>query len=66
MRLKMLVGLSGPAFSLKPGDEHEFDDRVAIRHIEAGHAVPVAGAMIETATVVAPEARPARPRKSKG
>jgi hypothetical protein len=42
MRVKMLVGLSGPAILLSPGDEAEFASDEAIRLIDAGFAVPVA------------------------
>ena len=34
--LKMLTGLSGPKYSLAPGDEHEFANDEADRLIEAG------------------------------
>lgn len=42
MRIRMLTGLSGSAFSLAPGSERDFPDDEAIRLIEAGFAVPVA------------------------
>lgn len=38
----MTVGLSGPAFNLMPGNEHDFDEAEALRLIERGYAVPVA------------------------
>ncbi|MBB2793899.1 UNVERIFIED_ORG: hypothetical protein GGD58_002763 [Rhizobium pisi] len=38
MLLKMIAGLSGPEFSLAPGDEHEFNDDEAQRLIDAGFA----------------------------
>jgi hypothetical protein len=41
MRIRMLVGLSGPSILLAPGDEAEFADVEAIRFIDAGFAVPV-------------------------
>lgn len=41
----MLVGLSGPAINLRPGDEAEFADDEAVRFIKAGFAVPVAPPM---------------------
>lgn len=37
----MTVGLSGTAFCLSPGDEHDFEQAEAIRLIKAGFAVPV-------------------------
>ncbi|MBX5285175.1 hypothetical protein HJB90_29850 [Rhizobium sp. NLR10a] len=39
MLLKMIAGLSGPEFSLAPGDEREFEDTEAERLIDAGFAV---------------------------
>lgn len=55
MRLKMLVGLAG-GLNLNPGDEHDFaDEAEAIRHIEAGHAVPLAPKKIEKAVKPAPD-----------
>ncbi len=57
MRVRMLTGLSGPAYSLARGDEREFSDAEAIRLVEAGYAVPVADTGRETAT------RPAPPEK---
>jgi hypothetical protein len=66
MLIKMLVGLSGPAYSLSPGDTREFPDDEAIRLIEAGFAVPaVGGAPIEIAVrEPAPERRGAKRKKS--
>lgn len=42
MLIRMLVGLSGPSYSLAPGDEREFPDDEAMRLIEANFAVPAA------------------------
>lgn len=39
MKLKVLVGMSGPAYTLSPGDEREFPEAEAIRLIGAGYAV---------------------------
>ncbi len=39
--LKMLTGLSGPDYSLVPGDTHDFDEREAKSLIAAGYAVAV-------------------------
>ena len=49
MRIRMLVGLSGSAFSLGPGDEQEFPQEEALRLISAGYAAPVAETPVETA-----------------
>lgn len=58
MRVRLLAGLSGPAYSLGPGDTREFPREEAIRLIEAGYAAPADGKMTETATLpVAPEVR---------
>jgi len=62
MLVKMLVGLSGPAYTLVPGDEKDFPQDEAIRLIEAGFAAPVAVMKIETAVLPdAPERRRGRP-----
>lgn len=53
MLVKMLVGLSGPAYSLGPGDERDFPQAEAVRLVDAGFAVPVAEQKIERA-VAAP------------
>lgn len=53
MLVKMLVGLSGPTYSLGPGDERDFPQAEAVRLVDAGFAVPVAGQKIERA-VAAP------------
>lgn len=58
MLVKMLVGLSGPVYTLSPGDEREFPDDEAVRLIEAGFAVPVAEPIVErTVKEPAPEHR---------
>lgn len=49
MRIKMVVGLSGPTILLNPGDEHEFPDDEALRFINAGFAVPVSERAVEHA-----------------
>lgn len=49
MRVRMLVGLSGPAIQLEPGDEHDFLAAEAIRLIDAGFAMPVTSSDIERA-----------------
>lgn len=59
MRVKMLVGLSGPSTCLVPGDLAEFADAEAIRFIDAGFAVP---AMPEVERAVK---KPAEKRKRK-
>ena len=57
MRVRMLTGLSGPAYALAPGDEHDFDQAEAIRLIEAGYAAPVEKARVERAVKKAPPER---------
>lgn len=42
MRLRMVVGLSGPAINLQPGDEADFPKDEALRLVQAGYATPVA------------------------
>lgn len=39
MLVRLLVGLSGPAYSLGPGDVRDFPKDEALRLIEAGFAV---------------------------
>ncbi|WP_210214855.1 hypothetical protein [Mesorhizobium sp. M1A.F.Ca.ET.072.01.1.1] len=54
----MLVGLSGNAYSLGPGDERDFPEMEALRLIAAEYAVPVAEAKVERAVAErAPERR---------
>jgi hypothetical protein len=52
MLLRMLVGLSGNAYSLGPGDERDFPQDEALRLIAAGYAAPVAEIKIERAVAV--------------
>ena len=49
MLVRMVVGLSGLAANLSPGDKAEFPQAEALRLVEAGYAVPVAEAKIERA-----------------
>ena len=49
MRIRMVVGLSGPAINLIPGDETDMEQAEALRHIAAGNAVPVSEQKIERA-----------------
>lgn len=66
MLVRMLVGLSGPAYSLGPGDEREFPDAEAVRLIAAEYAVPVSELSIERTVVADPAIevrRRGRPRK---
>jgi len=49
MRIVMLVGLAGNAYTLGPGDERDFPDAEAIRLIDAGYAAPVAAQAVERA-----------------
>jgi hypothetical protein len=50
----MLVGLSGPAGVLSPGDIYECDDGEAMRLISARFAVPFVEDKIERAVEVPP------------
>lgn len=49
MKVRMAVGLSGPAVCLSPGDEAEFEQAEALRLIAAGYAVPVEARKVEKA-----------------
>lgn len=61
MLIRMLVGLSGTAYTLGPGDERDFPQDEALRLISAGYAAPVAEIKLERATVApAPERRRAK------
>lgn len=51
MKVEMLVGLSGPTFTLESGDKREFPQDEAVRLIAAGYAIPVAEREIERAIV---------------
>lgn len=63
MLVRMLVGISGPLYTLGPDDEFHFPNDEALRLIEAGFAVPVAEQKIERAVQVeAPERRARRRR----
>lgn len=67
MRVRMLTGLSGPAYSLTRGDEWDFPEKEGLRLVAAGYAVPVADQDVELAvTPPAPERRPARQSRKKG
>lgn len=48
-RVRMTVGLSGPTYSLGPGDERDFPDAEARRLIAAGYAVAVQAPKVERA-----------------
>lgn len=62
MRIRLLVGLSGPAYSLGPGDERDFPQGEALRLVEAGYAVPVSEPDVELAVKApAPELRDVSP-----
>lgn len=47
MMIELVVGLSGPTYSLGPGDRRDFPQAEAIRLIEAGFAIPVAESAVE-------------------
>lgn len=49
MRVRLLTGLSGSAYTLGPGDEWDFPQDEALRLVDAGFAVPVVEQTIETA-----------------
>lgn len=55
MRIRMTVGLSGPAYCLDPGDERDFPQDEAERLIAAGFAMPVREERVEKAVRTAPE-----------
>lgn len=65
MLIRMLVGLSGPTYTLDPGDEREFPQSEALRLINAGFAVPVTERFAETTEAPMPQElrRRGRPRK---
>jgi hypothetical protein len=52
MKIKMLVSLAGADFSVSPGEEYECSEAEALRHIEAGNAVPVAEPKVERAVKI--------------
>lgn len=49
MKIRLLVGLSGPTINMKPGDELEVTAAQAAGYISAGFAVPVSEPQIERA-----------------
>lgn len=62
MIVRMLVGLSGPAYTLSPGHERDFPRDEALRLINAGYAVPVVETKAELAIKPpAPEKRKKHP-----
>lgn len=56
MLIRLLVGLSGSAYSLGPGDERDFPQDEALRLVSAGYAVPSVEDVVETTTVKRPAA----------
>lgn len=66
MLIRLTTGLSGPAYSLGPGDERDFPQDEALRLIAAGYAVPVTEVKVEHA-VQAPvvETRPSGRKKAR-
>ncbi|RVN04657.1 hypothetical protein CN112_25055 [Sinorhizobium meliloti] len=60
MLIRLTTGLSGPHYSLGPGDEREFPHDEALRLVAAGYAVPVAETETERAVAV-----PAQERRGK-
>lgn len=66
MLVRMRVGISGPHYTLGPGDEWHFPDDEAIRLIEAEFAAPVRNA--SEAPAVVPETavrKPAAERRTR-
>lgn len=61
MKIRLLTTLSGPAFTLDPG-EHEVENSEAVRLIEAGIAVPVATREMETTNGLPAEEKRTRSR----
>jgi len=49
MKIELLVSLAGADRAYSPGDEYECSDAEAVRHIEAGNAVPLAVEKVERA-----------------
>ena len=56
MRVRILQNIAGPDADLRVDSEVEMDDAEALRHIQAGHAAPLAP-KIERAVKAAPEKR---------
>lgn len=52
MLIRLLVGLSGSAYSLGPGDERDFPQEEALRLISAGYAAPVTELKVERAVAI--------------
>lgn len=48
MRIKLLVSLANPDDPKNAGDEIDVEQAEAIRHIEAGNAIPVGEKAVET------------------
>lgn len=64
MLVRLTTSLSGPRYTLGPGDEYEFPNDEAVRLMEAGFAVPVGEIDLERA-VNQPATETRRRRKSK-
>lgn len=60
MIIRMLVGLSGPTYSLAPGDERQFPRDEALRLVAAGFAVPAEPKIERAVAAAAPERRTKR------
>jgi hypothetical protein len=56
MLVRILQNIAGPDVDLRVNDEAEMEDAEAIRHIQVGHAAPVAP-VVERAVKAAPEKR---------
>ena len=58
VKVRLLVGLSGPTFNLQPGDIYECDEAEATRLHSARYAIPYEEDRIERAVIApAPERR---------
>lgn len=64
MKVRMKVGLSGPAGSWKPGDDYECDAEEAARLIEAGFAEAARGTIERSVKPDAPVRRARSKRKA--
>lgn len=66
MVIRLLVAIAGRDFSYAAGDLYDCDAAAAARMIASGAAEPVArAAVVETATVSAPEQAVSRGRRGK-
>lgn len=57
VKVRLLVGLSGPTFNLQPGDIYECDEAEATRLHSARYAIPYEEDRIERAVAAPPPER---------